>query len=81
MEAFEDQLYEYPVTFHPSYPFEESISQARAYMQTRCPAWCDRILLSKTAKSLVNQDDKVNYDVMGKDTCMGDHKVIKLNYS
>lgn len=80
MEAFDDQLYEYSVAFPPSYPFEESVTQARAYMQTRCPAWCDRVLLSQTARSLVNEDSKVDYNVMGKDTCMGDHKVRNTIY-
>lgn len=37
----------------PSYPFEEDISQGSNFMQTRVPAWCDRILLSPPAKSLI----------------------------
>lgn len=78
LEAFENQLHEFPLNFAPSYPFEESVNQATAYMQTRCPAWCDRVLLSQTAKALVNEEEKIEYNVMGKKTCMGDHKVIKL---
>lgn len=73
LEAFERTLTEFPVTFPPSYPFEEKISQASSYMQTRCPAWCDRVLLNLSAKELVSGD--VEYNLMGRNTCMGDHKV------
>ncbi|RZC33633.1 type I inositol 1,4,5-trisphosphate 5-phosphatase [Asbolus verrucosus] len=78
LEAFEKYLTEYPITFPPSYPFEEKISHARSYMQTRCPAWCDRVLLSHTAKQLVKEDERVEYGLMGLDTCMGDHKPVYL---
>ncbi|EFA09776.1 inositol polyphosphate-5-phosphatase A isoform X1 [Tribolium castaneum] len=78
LEAFEKYLTEYPITFPPSYPFEENVSHARSYMQTRCPAWCDRVLLSHTAKQLVDEDEKVEYGLMGLDTCMGDHKPVYL---
>ncbi|CAH1260364.1 unnamed protein product [Diabrotica balteata] len=78
LEAFEDALTEYPVTFPPSYPFEEKISQATAYMQTRCPAWCDRVLLSKKAKQLVAEESDIKYGLMGEETCMGDHKPVYL---
>ncbi|KAF4514216.1 UNVERIFIED_CONTAM: hypothetical protein B566_EDAN019459 [Ephemera danica] len=30
-------------------------SGARCYMMTRCPAWCDRVVLSHTARELVSQ--------------------------
>lgn len=41
----------------------------------RCPAWCDRILMSKAGKELINGTDNYQYDIIGADTCMGDHKV------
>lgn len=75
LEAFDKYLTEYPITFPPSYPFEEKLTEARSYMQTRCPAWCDRVLLSHTAKKLVKDDEKIEYGIIGLDTCMGDHKV------
>lgn len=75
LEAFDDTLSEFPVSFPPSYPFEEKLSEATSYMQTRCPAWCDRVLLSKTAKKLISETDKVEYNLLGFNTCMGDHKV------
>ncbi|KAJ8946892.1 hypothetical protein NQ318_008248 [Aromia moschata] len=78
LEAFEETLTEYPVTFPPSYPFEEKISKATCYMQTRCPAWCDRVLLSQCAKKLVCEDSKVEYGLIGINTCMGDHKPVYL---
>lgn len=74
-EAFADHLAEFPVTFPPSYPFEEKLSQATSYMQTRCPGWCDRVLFSHTAKKLITEDETVEYDLMGRSICMGDHKV------
>lgn len=40
--------------FSPSsYPYSEDSSQGKQYMNTRCPAWCDRILLSASARDLV----------------------------
>lgn len=36
-----------------SYPYSEDSSQGKQYMNTRCPAWCDRILLSASARELV----------------------------
>lgn len=75
LDAFSDHLTEFPVTFPPSYPFEEKISHASSYMQTRCPAWCDRVLLSHTARKLISDDETVEYGLMGRNTCMGDHKV------
>ncbi|KAJ8985047.1 hypothetical protein NQ317_016958 [Molorchus minor] len=78
LEAFEGTLTEYPVTFPPSYPFEEKISEACCYMQTRCPAWCDRVLLSRCAERLICADSKVEYGLMGTNACMGDHKPVYL---
>ncbi|XP_049823389.1 inositol polyphosphate-5-phosphatase A isoform X2 [Aethina tumida] len=78
LEAFEDHLTEYPITFPPSYPFEEKVGLGSKYMMTRCPAWCDRVLLSHTAKQLVDDAAEVKYNIMGSDTCMGDHKPVYL---
>ncbi|XP_075211072.1 inositol polyphosphate-5-phosphatase A [Lycorma delicatula] len=81
MELFSNQLFEFPISFQPSYPFEEDATGGHQYMQTRCPAWCDRVLLSETAKQLVhNIDDSsgVEYGLMGSTTCMGDHKPVYL---
>lgn len=50
---FEGRLFEFPINFVPSYPFQEDINEPVNYMQTRVPAWCDRVLLSPTAKTLV----------------------------
>jgi len=29
------------------YPFSENTSDSKRYMDTRCPSWCDRILLTE----------------------------------
>nr|XP_034837240.1 uncharacterized protein LOC117993549 isoform X1 [Maniola hyperantus] len=57
LEAFKPNLYEFPVKFPPSYPFEEDVHLPTHYMKTRCPAWCDRVFLSQSARLLVQQSD------------------------
>ncbi|XP_053677983.1 uncharacterized protein LOC128728387 [Anopheles nili] len=56
LDSLRSILYEYPITFPPSYPFEEDPSQPDAYMATRCPAWCDRILISPAARKLISDE-------------------------
>lgn len=84
LQQFDFELYplkevlvEYPVTFPPSYPYEEEPSLPEDYMLTRCPAWCDRILMSPAAKNLIidNNFSSSNYNLIGGNICMGDHKV------
>uniref|UniRef100_A0A182UB36 inositol-polyphosphate 5-phosphatase n=1 Tax=Anopheles melas TaxID=34690 RepID=A0A182UB36_9DIPT len=53
LESLRSILYEFPITFPPSYPYEEDPFQPVSYMATRCPAWCDRILVSPAARKLV----------------------------
>lgn len=53
LEGFCGQLFEYPIEFPPSYPFVEDSKVSSDYMKTRCPAWCDRVVLSETARPLV----------------------------
>nr|XP_034179183.1 uncharacterized protein LOC117603799 isoform X2 [Osmia lignaria] len=84
LEDFDGRLYEFPIKFVPSYPFEEDINEGSNYMQTRVPAWCDRVLLSTTAKLLVediSSPDAVEYGIIGPTTCMGDHKPVYLRAS
>lgn len=79
---FKDRLFEFDIAFPPSYPFKEESSGPSSYMRTRCPAWCDRILLSKSARALVytgpDEAGKVEYHIMGPNVCMGDHKPVVL---
>ncbi|XP_003376131.1 type I inositol-1,4,5-trisphosphate 5-phosphatase [Trichinella spiralis] len=75
-------LHEFPIQFVPSYPFSENIDCGKDYMYTRAPAWCDRILLNEPAWLLANSvSSSVCYDIVGKDTCMGDHKPVCLGLS
>ncbi|RWS27662.1 type I inositol 1:4:5-trisphosphate 5-phosphatase-like protein, partial [Leptotrombidium deliense] len=53
LEDFRNDIFEYMISFPPSYPFTEDSENSR-YMKTRCPAWCDRVLLSQSAKNLIN---------------------------
>lgn len=80
LDDFNGRLFEFPIKFIPSYPFEEDIQEGGNYMQTRVPAWCDRILLSSTAKQLVQniQPNDVEYGIIGPTKCMGDHKPVYL---
>lgn len=78
---YKDKVYEYDVDFPPSYPFSEDVNDGISYMKTRCPSWCDRILLSHSSKDIIFQDEKhkPKYHIIGKDVCMGDHKPVYLS--
>uniref|UniRef100_A0A182P7J7 inositol-polyphosphate 5-phosphatase n=1 Tax=Anopheles epiroticus TaxID=199890 RepID=A0A182P7J7_9DIPT len=93
LESLRSILYEFPITFPPSYPYEEDPFQPGSYMATRCPAWCDRILVSPAARKLICEDapheekesaqgtnnSAVSYGIIGANVCMGDHKPVFLN--
>ncbi|KAG8012166.1 Type I inositol 1, partial [Nibea albiflora] len=77
--AFHDVIREEDITFPPSYPYSEDDTKPTQYMNTRCPAWCDRILMSHTAQEFIQKRDdgekNVVYNTVGPNVCMGDHKV------
>lgn len=76
LDPLREILFEYPIAFPPSYPYEEDPKMPHSYMNSRCPAWCDRILISPSARSLIDSSvDNVEYQMIGGDVCMGDHKV------
>ncbi len=94
-----ERLEEMPLNFPPTYPFVEDPGEGgggggpgSAYMETRCPAWCDRVLLSHPARALLATKEKgggggggggaeeTDYDVVGRDACMGDHKPVYLRF-
>nr|XP_015827777.2 inositol polyphosphate-5-phosphatase A [Nothobranchius furzeri] len=85
VRAFCDIIREVDITFPPSYPYSEDHNQPTRYMNTRCPAWCDRILMSHTADDLIHWSDddeeeekSVVYNTVGPNVCMGDHKPVFL---
>ncbi|XP_069095864.1 inositol polyphosphate-5-phosphatase A isoform X2 [Pleurodeles waltl] len=84
LSVFKDKLYELDISFPPSYPYSEDSSQGKQYMNTRCPAWCDRIVMSHSAKELLlkseNDEKIVTYDNIGPNICMGDHKPVFLSF-
>ncbi|XP_023393814.1 type I inositol 1,4,5-trisphosphate 5-phosphatase [Pteropus vampyrus] len=84
LSVFKDRLYELDISFPPSYPYSEDASQGQQYMNTRCPAWCDRVLMSLSAKELVlrseSEEKVVTYDHIGPNVCMGDHKPVFLAF-
>ncbi|XP_043064901.1 inositol polyphosphate-5-phosphatase A isoform X1 [Drosophila ficusphila] len=77
LEPLKDVLVEYPIKFVPSYPFEEDPEMPTDYMSTRCPAWCDRILMSPQVHEIIRSDDW-KYGMIGEAVCMGDHKPVYL---
>ncbi|KAJ2940489.1 hypothetical protein O0L34_g6420 [Tuta absoluta] len=60
LEALRPHLYEFPVKFPPTYPFEEDAALPTDYMKTRCPSWCDRVLLSQAARLLIAGADRAD---------------------
>lgn len=84
LSVFKDRLSELEISFPPSYPYSEDSSQGKEYMNTRCPAWCDRIVMSPSARDLVlkpeNEEKSVVYDNIGPNVCMGDHKPVFLSF-
>ena len=60
LEMFKDRLFENAIDFPPSYPFTED-NCGTTYMKTRCPAWCDRIVLSHSAKGIIANNSSVSH--------------------
>ncbi|XP_020564898.2 type I inositol 1,4,5-trisphosphate 5-phosphatase isoform X1 [Oryzias latipes] len=84
LTPFKDRLIELEISFPPSYPYSEDSTQGKEYMNTRCPAWCDRILMSPSARDQFfkpeNEEKSVTYDNIGANVCMGDHKPVFLSF-
>uniref|UniRef100_A0A8C1WF96 inositol-polyphosphate 5-phosphatase n=1 Tax=Cyprinus carpio TaxID=7962 RepID=A0A8C1WF96_CYPCA len=80
--AFHDVITEEEIHFPPSYPYSEDYTKPTQYMNTRCPAWCDRILMSHSARDIIHRREEdengVVYDTLGSNICMGDHKPVFL---
>lgn len=81
---FDDYVREEDITFPPTYPYSEESYEPRVLLNTRCPAWCDRILMSHTANKFINRSDddgqRVVYNIIGPNVCMGDHKPVFLAF-
>ncbi|XP_051780172.1 inositol polyphosphate-5-phosphatase A isoform X2 [Erpetoichthys calabaricus] len=82
---FQDILTEEEIVFPPSYPYSEDHAKPTQYMNTRCPSWCDRVLMSQSAKILIYREPEeecenngVAYNTIGSNVCMGDHKPVFL---
>uniref|UniRef100_A0A672Q0P8 inositol-polyphosphate 5-phosphatase n=1 Tax=Sinocyclocheilus grahami TaxID=75366 RepID=A0A672Q0P8_SINGR len=84
LSVFKERLHELDISFPPSYPYSEDSSQGKQYMNTRCPSWCDRILMSASARDLLvkpeNEEKLITYDNIGPNVCMGDHKPVYLYF-
>lgn len=82
-DVFKDRLFEFDISFIPSYPFSENVKDAMVYGDSRCPSWCDRVFLSHSCRALIEEKkgSSVEYDMIGKHVCMGDHKPIFLHFN
>ncbi|KAG1974157.1 inositol polyphosphate-5-phosphatase A [Pimephales promelas] len=82
ISEFHDVITEEDICFPPSYPYSEDYTKPTQYMNTRCPAWCDRILMSHTAGDIIQRregsESGVVYNTLGSNICMGDHKPVFL---
>ncbi|XP_046871991.1 inositol polyphosphate-5-phosphatase A [Hypomesus transpacificus] len=85
VSAFHDVITEEEILFPPSYPYSEDYAKPTQYMNTRCPSWCDRILMSHTAEDVIHRRDdrerSVVYNTLGPNVCMGDHKPVFLFFT
>lgn len=85
VSAFHDVVTEEEILFPPSYPYSEDYTKPTQYMNTRCPSWCDRILMSHSALDIIHRSEAgesgVVYDTLGPSVCMGDHKPVFLFFS
>ncbi|XP_075715015.1 inositol polyphosphate-5-phosphatase A-like isoform X2 [Rhinoderma darwinii] len=81
---FLSELTEVQISFPPTYPFSENLAKPSEFMGTRCPAWCDRVFMSQTARALLQKGKHgevgVEYGRIGGDVCMGDHKPVFLYF-
>ncbi|XP_039968863.1 inositol polyphosphate-5-phosphatase A isoform X4 [Bactrocera tryoni] len=78
LEICKGILFEYEITFSPSYPYEEKPELPTRYLTTRCPSWCDRVLMSAQMNEItINRN--TSYNLIGDNICMGDHKPVYLN--
>ncbi|GMT07410.1 hypothetical protein PENTCL1PPCAC_29584 [Pristionchus entomophagus] len=71
------ELYEMEIDFPPTYPWSEDPLDSGVFMKTRAPAWCDRVLMNKTAYDSLEKHTTM-YESIGRHTCMGDHKPVLL---
>uniref|UniRef100_A0AAX7VKG2 inositol-polyphosphate 5-phosphatase n=1 Tax=Astatotilapia calliptera TaxID=8154 RepID=A0AAX7VKG2_ASTCA len=65
LSVFKERLHEQEIGFPPSYPYSEDSSQGKQYMNTRCPAWCDRILMSPSARDMLLKVTKEQFSYRG----------------
>ncbi|XP_056144918.1 inositol polyphosphate-5-phosphatase A [Lampris incognitus] len=83
--AFHDVVREEQILFPPSYPYSEEYTKPTQYMNTRCPSWCDRILMSHAAQEFIHRREdaerSVVYNTLGPNVCMGDHKPVFLFFT
>lgn len=50
-------------------------------MKTRCPAWCDRVIMNRVGRNLIDTSLELQHDLIGPAVCMGDHKVRRVQFS
>ncbi|KAI1717277.1 putative type I inositol 1,4,5-trisphosphate 5-phosphatase [Ditylenchus destructor] len=78
-------LKELPISFPPTYPWSEDPEHHDRLMNTRAPAWCDRILMNETAwRNLFGENEAKScafYQTFAENVCTGDHKPVLLAFN
>ncbi|KAL7668560.1 hypothetical protein ACOME3_009257 [Neoechinorhynchus agilis] len=78
VDSFKGILFEVEHSFFATYPYSEDLAKPRDFMITRCPSWCDRVLMNAEGFRILSQEGLRHYDVVGADASMGDHKPVYL---
>ena len=70
------------IKFQPTFPTSEDPKEkAYGYNGTRCPSWCDRVLVDKNlVEELKKSSIKMTYESLGLNTVLGDHKPVFLAF-
>lgn len=71
LDCFKNQLFEFKISFSPSYPFKEDSTGGYSYMKTRCPAWCDRILFNAAGSRMILGNSLQQQETMVNSTAAG----------
>eukprot|EP00047_Mylnosiga_fluctuans_P006655 m.248281 g.248281 ORF g.248281 m.248281 type:complete len:458 (-) comp15688_c0_seq1:120-1493(-) len=51
------------------------------FASSRCPAWCDRVLMSAVSRALIKACANREYGILGLKAHIGDHKPVFLQFS
>jgi len=82
--AVENELFEFDFDYKPTYCFGglKGDGFTEAYSMTRCPAWTDRILMTKAASELASRSGPYyNSPIETRGRWIGDHRPVLLTFA